>query len=67
MSHRSGIACDGCKMPLGEFVGSGLRLFACGPVLLGPSSAGIECPRCRRPRIWAYTQQTSGMTSLMHG
>lgn len=68
MSHRPSIACDECRMPLGELVAGGaLRLLAFGPVLIGPSSAAIECPRCHRPRIWAYQQTTSMMTRMHHG
>lgn len=64
MAHRASIACDECRMPLGEIVGSGgLRLLTAGPTILGPSSAAIECPRCYRPRIWPY-QQTMMMTSI---
>lgn len=67
MSHRPSIACDDCRMPLGEIVGGGaLRLLSAGSTILGPSSAAIECPRCRRARVWAY-QQTIAMTSVGHG
>lgn len=54
-------------MPLGEMVNHGLRLLSRAETILGPSSAGIECPLCHRIRIWAYTHQTTAMTALSHG
>lgn len=52
-------------MPLGEKVGpTSLRLLSSGSVILGPASAAIECPRCHRPRVWAYSQTVSATTML---
>lgn len=65
MSHRPAIFCDECRMPLGEKVGpTSLRLLSSGSVILGPASAAIECPRCHRPRVWAYSQTVSATTML---
>lgn len=64
MSHRPSIVCEECRMPLGELDESrrSIRLLSFGLTIVGPSSTAIECPRCRRTRIWSY-QQTMGMTS----